>query len=301
MNERGHIPYSSSKPLPESCYDEVRVAADILVGIIGGRYGSDSGNDAYSISMQEIKTAIQYHKQVFIFVDKSVLTENEFYLRNKDVAGVTFPRVDDVKIHKFIEEIRSLPINNALTGFESAADITAFLREQFAGLFQRLLQEKATLTEQTTLYDLKEAIQDLKTTSDDIKHDYEVFTSKFRGSIFAVNSVVNKISKYVGIDKWVAIANDKESLLELLHCIGFSAVEDDDEDYDVFGADVFKRHSTKTIEVLSIEKDIFDSDNRIKDIRKPDFIDKYIRYEKRTVQESYNFAELDMDDGELPF
>jgi len=74
MNDKGQIPYSATQPLQENCYDEAG-RADILVGIIGGRYGSDSDEDFYSVSMKEIKAAIKNNKQVFIFVEKSVLSE----------------------------------------------------------------------------------------------------------------------------------------------------------------------------------------------------------------------------------
>ena len=301
MNDKGQIPYSAAQPLQDSCYDEAS-RADILVGIIGGRYGSDSGDDLYSVSMREIKTAIRNNKQVFIFVEKSVLSENLVYQLNKDSTDIKYPHVDSVKIHKFIEEIQGLPINNALIPFESATDITSFLKEQFAGLFQRLLQDKSTLTEQTTLYDLNETIQELKTISDSIRDENEVFISKFKGSIFAVNSIVNKITKLLGIEKWVAFANNKGALYELLNLLGFYIVESDDDDYDFLGTDdVLKKSTDEYVKVLTIKHEIFDSDDSIKDIRKPDLIDQLIKYEERAVQNYKEFAELDMDDSELPF
>lgn len=121
MNDRGHIPYPGDKPLEINCYDEVG-RCDILVGIIGSKYGSSSKiEDEYSISMSEIKTAIKNSKQVFIFVEKTVLNENRLFIANKDIP-VKYVAVNDINIHKFIQEIQSLPMNNALIPFESASD-----------------------------------------------------------------------------------------------------------------------------------------------------------------------------------
>lgn len=57
LNERGNIPYGSEKKLEEYCYKEIELS-DIVVSIIGGRFGSSSQHDGYSISQMEFKTAI---------------------------------------------------------------------------------------------------------------------------------------------------------------------------------------------------------------------------------------------------
>lgn len=283
MNDKGQIPYSATQPLQDNCYDEVS-RADILVGIIGGRYGSDSEDDLYSVSMQEIKTAIKNNKQVFIFVEKAVLSEHQTYQLNKDSADIKFAHVDNIKIHKFIEEIQSLKINNAMSAFESATDITNFLKEQFAGLFQRLLQDKATVTELTTLYDLNETINNLKNITASIRDENETFMNKFNGTIFAQNMVVGRISKLIGIKQGALLAYNKESLFELLNHLGFFVVADDDDDFDVFGTtDILKKQSFEGTKVLTLEQEIFDSENKIRDIRRPDQLEQFIKYEERAV------------------
>ncbi len=72
LNERGQIPYVSDKELEESCFKEIE-NCDILVSIVGGRFGSNSSNDSYSISQKELKKAIEIGRPVYIFVEKSVL------------------------------------------------------------------------------------------------------------------------------------------------------------------------------------------------------------------------------------
>ena len=58
-NEEGAIPYEKDFRLEEYCYKEIN-SIDILVAIIGGRFGSvSSADERYSISNTEIKTAIE--------------------------------------------------------------------------------------------------------------------------------------------------------------------------------------------------------------------------------------------------
>lgn len=135
LNERGNIPYGSEKKLEEYCYKEIE-HSDILVSIIGGRFGSSSQHDGYSISQMEFKTAIDLGRSVFVFIDKNVLVEYRTYEQNKDIQQIKYASVDDVKIFKFLEEIMALPFNNPIAPFETSGDITSYLQEQWADYFK---------------------------------------------------------------------------------------------------------------------------------------------------------------------
>ncbi len=88
LHERGSVPYGSKEKLEQYCYREIH-QVEILVSVIGGRFGSQSDHQPYSISQQELKTAYALGIPVFIFVDSAVLAEYRTYLRNKEVPGVT--------------------------------------------------------------------------------------------------------------------------------------------------------------------------------------------------------------------
>lgn len=68
-NEEGDIPYGKDEALEEYCYKEIK-AVDILVSIVGGRFGSESKRNNSSISQLELKTALKENKQVYIFIEK---------------------------------------------------------------------------------------------------------------------------------------------------------------------------------------------------------------------------------------
>ena len=149
--------------MEEYCYKEIE-HCDILVSIIGGRRGSSSSHDPYSISQKELKTAIELGRPVYIFVEKSVSAEHKTYERNKEHQGIEYASVDDVDIFKFIDEVISLPINNPIAPFETSSDIVEYLQEQWSGLFQRLLRDDARRKEANLVDDLKGYCQDAKST-----------------------------------------------------------------------------------------------------------------------------------------
>ncbi len=162
LHEKGQVPYGSDKKLEVSCYSEIQLA-DIVVSIIGGRFGSTSQHqNPYSISQVELKTALDSGKQVFIFIERSVYAEYSTYLKNKELEGLKFSFVDNVQVYQFIEEIMALPQNNAISSFEGVSEIYSYLREQWAGLFQRYLQEKERVREQNLIEDLQSTANTLQ-------------------------------------------------------------------------------------------------------------------------------------------
>lgn len=140
LNERGNIPYGNTEKLEEYCYKEID-QVEILVSIIGNRFGTGSQHAPHSISQMELNTAIKRGKQVYIFVEKAVEAEYRTYAHNKDVP-IKYQAVDNVEVYRFLEQVKALPTNNAIAQFESSQDIIRYLREQWAGLFQRFLQEQ---------------------------------------------------------------------------------------------------------------------------------------------------------------
>ena len=54
MNERGDIPYGKEEKLEKYCYREIS-NCDIFINIIGGRFGSTSENNRYSVSPDGIE------------------------------------------------------------------------------------------------------------------------------------------------------------------------------------------------------------------------------------------------------
>jgi hypothetical protein len=158
QHERGQIPYGSQDKLESYCYKEIS-QVDIVVNIVGGRFGSGSFEEAYSISQMELKTALKLNKQSYIFVDSLVMAEYKMFLKNKELQGIRYVAADDDRIFKFIEEIQALPRNNQIIEFRQADEIATHLREQWAGLFQRFLQQQEQFPDRRAADDLHEALK----------------------------------------------------------------------------------------------------------------------------------------------
>jgi len=161
-HETGAIAYSKSEKLESAAYREVDLC-DVLVSIIGGRYGTGSAtNPGASISQIELRRALERGVQVFIFVEKSVNAEYQTYKLNKDVKGIKYSSVNNVKIFEFLEELHALPQNNAMATFEVAQDISIYLREQFAGLFHQFLQDQKRAVEMRLLEEMNATARTLR-------------------------------------------------------------------------------------------------------------------------------------------
>lgn len=161
-HETGSVPYSTDERLEIGAYREIELS-DVIVFITGGNFGTESEEEpGYSISQVELKRALERGIQVFIFVETSVLNEYNTYKLNKNANEIKYYSVNDVKVFKFLEELYALPSNNPITQFEIASDITNFLKEQFAGLFQRFLQEQKRLKEVRVLEEMNSVAKTLE-------------------------------------------------------------------------------------------------------------------------------------------
>jgi hypothetical protein len=161
LHERGGVPYGTGDALEDYCYQEIH-KVDIVVNIVGGRFGSTSKHGQDSISQRELKEAHKNGKQIYIFIDRNVQAEFRTYKVNKDVKGMKYAAVDNERIYQFLEFLESLPQNNTMQGFDTAADIVRFLREQWAGLFQRYLHEAIRQKERREIEDLQATARSLK-------------------------------------------------------------------------------------------------------------------------------------------
>ena len=108
-----------------------------------------------SITELELRTAIDNQVQVFIFIEQAVHSEFRTFLINKETADIKYQFVDNPRVYEFIESVYQLPKNNPITPFQTASDVVDFLRSQWAGLFQRFLQDQKRLEEIRALEEMK--------------------------------------------------------------------------------------------------------------------------------------------------
>lgn len=255
LHDKGGVAYTQTDTVENSCYNEL-AGCDIVICIIGNHFGSESAsNSDFSITMEELRTAIKNKKKIYIFIAKDVYIENRTYIQNKDSGSFKPAYADDIKIHQFIEELRKTVKNNPIESFETTADIINSLRNQFAGLFQNLLVREASLTESKTAYDLQEATERFKELLSAFQQESNRISEFFDYTLLATNSTISYLRSLLGMKSSAFIVKSQPEMEEFLRVLGFSGDEAGREDpfYQ------YSRTRGGVHEVLTISTNLFDS------------------------------------------
>jgi hypothetical protein len=273
-NEEGDIPYGKDEALEEYCYKEIK-AVDILVSVIGGRFGSESKRNNSSISQIELKTALKENKQVYIFIEKNVLSEYETYLINKDNASMKYRYVDDVRIYQFIEEVKNLNANNNIKGFETASDITKYLKEQFAGLFQRFLEEQTRIKEVSLIRNLEKTAQTLNKLVNFLSDENKGQTEEINKILMINHPLTETLRTKLDIPYNFYIEGFMD-MKKLLEARGFKEIEADLFDNDDYVSEWVKTANRKK-HTLQVADSLFDDDKKLKFIKRTDWQDEFVK------------------------
>lgn len=144
LSEFENFPISPELNTVENCIKIVRENADILVLIVGNRYGSIIDNGK-SITNNEFLVAKQKGIPIFCFIDKTTLNALNFWEKNKEADFTAI--VDNIQVFEFIKDIRS---NSKIWTFpfEKAQDIISTLRVQLSYLFKSSLKAKKIFDEE---------------------------------------------------------------------------------------------------------------------------------------------------------
>lgn len=272
MHDKGNIPYTQEVSLEEACYNELG-ACDIVVCIIGSKFGTKSGSGDYSITMTELTKAIKSRKKIYIYILKEVHAENFTYLANRDKEFVPY-HADNIKIHEFIAELKSTVKNHPIVPFETVLDITNNLKQQLAGLFQHLLSQDAIVTESKTYEDLQNTANSIRELVSDFITEKDTFFNKFDSSILAINQTIRKILNLLGVQKYNIYAPDKNALKEYLSNIGFNV----NEDFTPFDDIVCVKEDEENRYTLNLNSNLFDENDKLVDIRDKATLEKYITF-----------------------
>lgn len=131
-SEHPSFPVNPDIDTIENCKEQVR-NCDLMLLIIGGRYGSIPENEIKSVTNMEYLTAKSKHIPTFIFVVNNILSVYPIWESN---PNSDFSRVvDSNKLFDFIKSIKNE--SQWIFPFETAQDIISILRTQFAYLMSR--------------------------------------------------------------------------------------------------------------------------------------------------------------------
>ena len=279
-NEEGDIPYGRDEHLEDYCYKEIR-NIDILVNIIGGRFGTVSSKSDYSITQQELQTALDNNKQVYIFIQKDVFYEYRTYLLNKDNTSIKYKYADNVKVYEFIEKLYALPNNNNIKDFETSSDITSYLKIQFAGLFQRFLEEQTKVKEVNLIGNLQEIAKNLDGLVSYLRTENEGKNDDINRILKMNHPLVSHLKRALNIPYNFYIEGMKD-LSDLMFARSYVRKNDIEDDIYYIWRKTLNNGSEERI--AKIAKSLFDDDNQLVYIKLTDWKDNYFVFDKNTIQ-----------------
>lgn len=294
-NEEGNIPFGKDNTL-ENYYLREIGHVDIFVSIIGGRFGSSSSDSRWSISNEELRTAIKNKKQVYIFIDSQVAAEYETYLLNKG-GSTKFKYVDNVKIYEFIEEIKGFTSNNNIKEFSTSFQIQQYLKEQLAGLFQSFLEQQSKMKDFDLATKLENTANTLEKLLDYLKETNKGNQEAVAGLLKSTHPFVIKLSEILNLDFgfWVEDINKLKSLLNSLGWM-FLEYQDDSMSVDY----VWQKTSITPAVILHISKELFDEEGTLKDIKMSEWSSKMMKIVP--YEHEYNQSDSsDISADDLPF
>lgn len=284
--EAGGVPYSAKEPLEESAYREVAFC-DIIVCVIGGRYETGSATRNGSITQNELNEALEKSVQVYVFVEQNVLTEFETYRLNKENQKTNYRYVDNVKVFEFLEKIYALPQNNPITAFQTSADISTYLQAQWAGLFQRFLQEEKRLSEIRVLGEMKSVSSTLQQLVKFLTEERRNKDDAIQNILLANHPAFRRFAKLTGTTYRVFFSNKKE-LDDWLKARSYEKIAPDEWDK----GSICEWMNEKASKYITLREDIFDDDSKLKPYSDEDWDDAWL--EKADLSRNEN-------ENDLPF
>ena len=259
LHEAGDVAYGKDSPPEGYVHREIEMC-DILICVIGGRYGTESQEQpGSSITQQELRTAIENQVQVFIFIEQAVHSEYGTYLINKETADIKYRSVDDPRVYEFIEAVHKLPRNNPIAPFQTASDIVDFLRSQWAGLFQRFLQDQKRIEEIRTLEEMKSVAGTLEQLVRFLTEERKDKDDAIQQILLANHPVFYRFQELTNT-KYRVFFTDEDELNQWLRSRGWTPISEEAYDEDSYRE--WRKEAAH--QYIKLTEAIFDDEGKLK-------------------------------------
>lgn len=139
LSENSNFPINPSYSNTENCINAINQEADVLVLIIGNKYGYKDEKTGKSITNSEYLAAVAKGIPVYTFTLRDMLNYYEVWRHNRE-GDFSFI-VDTNKIFTFIEDVR-VKSGRWNFSFSNAQDIIETLKSQLSILFKKSLQSQ---------------------------------------------------------------------------------------------------------------------------------------------------------------
>jgi hypothetical protein len=194
MSDYNDVLYDPRIHTHTSCIEEI-ATCDLIILIVGSRFGGKAIPEAISkidfdtileksksvehlkkkenisVTQLEVLKAVEIEIPIFTFIDNRLWSDHELYEKNKSkpiLKEIEFPSIDKQETAEFIFEfvnfLRHRTKGNSINTFAKFEDIEETLKKQWAGLFQKLLNESRNKQLEFKRIDtLSNQFEDLKT------------------------------------------------------------------------------------------------------------------------------------------
>ena len=301
-HESGHIAYGAEDKPEHYAYREIDLC-DILVCIIGGKYGSTSSDGALSITQKELRTALDRGKQVYIFIEAHVHYEHRFYMANKGSSATKYTAVDNLKVHEFIEEISLVTKGNPIFTFSVSAEIMQLLQEQWAGLFQRLLHESAARPQAVLIEELQRSLATVGQLVQFLSEHNKASKEAIDEILFANHPLFVELKRALVSPYRLYFRNIEELEGWLVKARAYSRSDDDDPTIPTGYFEwirIVDNKGKRRMFFVQIAKSLFDDTGMLKPMNPLDWNPAYLisKSEELKAQLSKSFDDMDDD---IPF
>ncbi len=170
---------------------------------------------------------------------------------------VKYRFVDDVRVFRFIDDLKKLSSNNAIAPFETSAEISQFLKEQFAGLFHRFLQDQKRGIELRVLEEMNTAVRTLREVVTYLTEDRKN-TDEVVRSILLINHPI--FQRFADLTETIyrVFFSSRLEMEAWLRSSGWSEVESERLD-----PDSFEEWSHEDLGYIKITRDLFDAEGKL--------------------------------------
>lgn len=194
MSDYNDVLYDPRIHTHTSCIEEI-ATCDLIVLLVGSRFGGKAIPEAISkvnfdaiieksksveylkkkenisVTQLEVLKAVEIEIPIFTFIDSRLWNDHELYEKNKSkpiLKDIEFPSIEKPETAEFIFEfvnfLRHRTKGNSINTFAKFEDIEETLKKQWAGLFQKLLNESRNKQLEFKRIDtLSNQFEDLKT------------------------------------------------------------------------------------------------------------------------------------------
>ena len=194
--------------------------------------------------------------------------------------------MDNAKVYEFIEEVNQLSRGNPIFSFDTGLEITSILREQWAGLMQRLIAQEANKSQSNLIEELQRSLQTVDKLVQFLKLENQKGADAINEIIFSNHPIFKAIQDATRNKYRLYFANLGELNAWADAARNFIPVPEDKWDTPEYREWVrnYPSKEKDEMQILFVRKDLFADDGSLKPISAGQWRDDWVRTERRKIE-----------------